>query len=292
MNSSKAEGWARTTEGLVVPLEYARSKGRPVAIDLFSGAGGFSLGTIQAGFHVIAAMDNDPWCAITYMTNLGAYPCHFHFATDEDAERLEQAMHKSLKGREKREGDITVPPVSGSAWISHYPNVPGVQHFFFGDIQNFTGQQILETIGMAPGEVALVMGGPPCQGFSMSGKRNVMDPRNSLVFEFARVALEIEPKFMVMENVVGMLSMMTPQGLPVVDAFCRILEDGGFGTLKALRKTLLTSAGAGAMLRGKPKKKGKTARPSQVSQGQLALIPKRERLFAKDYVLGNEPAAT
>ena len=102
---------------------------------------------------------------------------------------------------------------------------------------------------MKHGEVDCVIGSPPCQGFSTAGKRNVLDRRNSLVFEFARLVCEISPKTMVFENVPGIASMVTPAGLPVLDVFCRILEDGGFGTVEALKRGLLRSAGAGAALR-------------------------------------------
>ncbi|HAG84969.1 MAG TPA: DNA (cytosine-5-)-methyltransferase, partial [Cyanobacteria bacterium UBA12227] len=55
-------------------------------------------------------------------------------------------------------------------------------------------------------EIDVVFGGPPCQGFSLIGKRVLDDPRNSLVFHFARLVLELQPKFFVMENVRGMAS--------------------------------------------------------------------------------------
>lgn len=260
--------WVFSPSGVVAPEEYVRSRNRPIAIDLFSGAGGFSLGVMMAGFHVIAAVDNEPWAAITYMTNLGAYPCRFHFGTDEDAQRLEKALVKHFRKPfgEKQEGLTTRAFVSGSAWIKHYPEIPGVQHFFFGDIRSLTGNDILKAIGMERGEVDLVMGSPPCQGFSMAGKRNVYDPRNSLTFEFARMVLEIRPKYMVMENVVGMLSMVTSEGLSVVDAFCRILEDGGFGSFNALKRSLLASSGAGAALRGKKTSRSKKRRKRKKSE--------------------------
>lgn len=54
-------------------------------------------------------------------------------------------------------------------------------------------------------EVDVIIGGPPCQGFSMMGKRNLDDPRSSLVAEFVRLIKEIRPKAFVMENVPGMM---------------------------------------------------------------------------------------
>ena len=54
-----------------------------------------------------------------------------------------------------------------------------------------------------------IIGGPPCQGFSLSGKRDPKDPRNSLFMEFVRFVDQCKPKFFMMENVPGILSMKT-----------------------------------------------------------------------------------
>jgi DNA (cytosine-5)-methyltransferase 1 len=55
------------------------------------------------------------------------------------------------------------------------------------------------------GEVDVIFGGPPCQGFSLIGQRVLEDPRNQLVFHFYRLIAEIQPRYFVMENVPGML---------------------------------------------------------------------------------------
>lgn len=62
-----------------------------------------------------------------------------------------------------------------------------------------------------------VIGGPPCQGFSLSGNRDRKDPRNSLFMEFVRFVDYFQPKFFVMENVKGILSMKTANGEKVSD---------------------------------------------------------------------------
>ena len=64
--------------------------------------------------------------------------------------------------------------------------------------------------------------GPPCQGFSLSGNRDTKDPRNSLFVDFVRFVKIIRPKFFVMENVKGLLSMKTKKSLLVKDI---ILEE-------------------------------------------------------------------
>ncbi len=244
------EGWHERDSGIVVPGDDApdEEEHRPTAIDLFSGAGGMSLGTIQAGYEVLAGMDNDPICLMTYLTNLGSYPVEIHYATPEDRERLQRAADRELARTEKAT-PAGVPiefPTSGSGWIAGEPWAPPVRHFFFGDARAWTGKRILRALGLRRGQVDLVIGAPPCQGFSMAGKRNVMDPRNSLVFEFARLVLEIYPTQMVFENVPGIASMVTPDGLPIVDAFCRVLADGRFAPYESLRRSLLASADQGA----------------------------------------------
>jgi DNA (cytosine-5)-methyltransferase 1 len=54
------------------------------------------------------------------------------------------------------------------------------------------------------GEIDVIFGGPPCQGFSTMGKRDVSDDRNKLVYKFADLIGAIKPKYFVMENVPGM----------------------------------------------------------------------------------------
>ena len=62
-----------------------------------------------------------------------------------------------------------------------------------------------------------IIGGPPCQGFSLSGNRDKNDPRNSLFMEFVRFVKYFNPKFFVMENVKGILSMKTKNNDNVKD---------------------------------------------------------------------------
>lgn len=257
--------WVISHDGLALPKRL-----RPVAIDLFAGAGGFSVGLMQAGYEVIAALEWDAMAAITYMYNLGSYPIKIHFGSPDDEERLEKALKNEMNFKD---GKIATPKVSGGSGFWEGSGMVPVTHFFFGDIRHFTGEQILAAIGMDRDEVDLVVGGPPCQGFSKAGKQNVMDPRNSLVFEFVRMVLEISPKTMVMENVPEIANMVTPEGLPVVDTLCKILERGNFGGFEALKRSLLTSAGLGAAVKGQknnPAKKHKNR--SKQKQEQMGLL--------------------
>lgn len=69
----------------------------------------------------------------------------------------------------------------------------GEDHMFYGDISTLPTQDIPEA--------DVVIGGPPCQGFSNLGSKNVDDPRNKLWKEYIRVVLKARPKVFVLENV-------------------------------------------------------------------------------------------
>ena len=60
--------------------------------------------------------------------------------------------------------------------------------------------------------IDVIVGGPPCQGFSMAGKRDKNDPRNSLFMEYVRYLEYYKPKVFLFENVMGILSMKTASG--------------------------------------------------------------------------------
>jgi DNA (cytosine-5)-methyltransferase 1 len=61
-------------------------------------------------------------------------------------------------------------------------------------------------------KIDVIIAGPPCQGFSMSGKRDINDERNSLFLQVVRAAKIINPKYVLIENVVGLLSMKNSDG--------------------------------------------------------------------------------
>lgn len=83
------------------------------------------------------------------------------------------------------------------------PNIPVLEC----DLAETSTQQILKEGNLKPLEAALVIGGPPCQSFSLAGKRmGLNDPRGKLVLEFIRVVREALPQGFVMENVKGMIN--------------------------------------------------------------------------------------
>ncbi len=78
---------------------------------------------------------------------------------------------------------------------------------FQGDIRQFDPYEVLDALGLEPGQLDLLVGGPPCQSFSTAGRRRtVQDPRGTLLWQFLRFVDAMKPKFFVMENVRGLLS--------------------------------------------------------------------------------------
>lgn len=75
------------------------------------------------------------------------------------------------------------------------------------DITKLTSKDLLDKTGKTAKEVDIIIGGPPCQGFSISGKRMIDDPRNILYKSFVEMVGKIQPKVFVMENVPGLVSM-------------------------------------------------------------------------------------
>lgn len=83
-------------------------------------------------------------------------------------------------------------------------NFPGVP-VYHGDIAKLSVDDCLGMAGIAPSELDVLDGSPPCQGFSTAGKRQMDDPRNQLFREYVRLLRELRPKVFVMENVSGMV---------------------------------------------------------------------------------------
>ncbi len=80
--------------------------------------------------------------------------------------------------------------------------------FFLGPIQKLTPAVMLKKLGLKKGELDVVLGGPPCQGYSVyNHQRGADDPRAGLFKEYLRVVKGLQPKWLVMENVTGITSI-------------------------------------------------------------------------------------
>lgn len=91
--------------------------------------------------------------------------------------------------------------VDPQAVETHSSNLDGVA--FTGDAVSLSGRDLLRRADLRDGELTLLCGGPPCQGFSRQrkGAEDGLDPRNSLVLHFSRLVEEMLPEFFFFENV-------------------------------------------------------------------------------------------
>lgn len=259
--------YVQADNGLILPEHVAIDRySAPKGIDLFCGCGGFSLGLIQAGFEIVAAVEWEVEPAVTYMSNLCRWgEFGLHFVEESDRQRLEKYLAKAYRraGFVNKQGELLPGSklskdvwVAGNGWISGEPrSTRGCSNFIFGDISKLTGERVLQIVGMKRSEVDCIVGGPPCQGFSTSGKKDPKDPRNNLIFEFIRLVLEVHPKTMCMENVPNIVNMTTADGLPIIDLVMRALEDGSFAAVDMVRKAISMQTGNIGLLRRHQDKK-------------------------------------
>lgn len=103
-----------------------------------------------------------------------------------------------------------------------------------GDIVNL-GDEIISSVNE---EIDLIAAGPPCQGFSMAGRRNIDDKRNSLFKQLVFIVGEINPRFFLMENVKGILSMDNGR---VINAIEKAFQSKGY----TVKKYVLNSVNFG-----------------------------------------------
>lgn len=84
--------------------------------------------------------------------------------------------------------------------------------------------------------IDILLGGPPCQGFSIANKKNgdPKDPRNSLFQEFLRVAQVLQPKIAIMENVPNLLNAKTADKIPVIEIIESELRELGYFVYKKI----------------------------------------------------------
>lgn len=93
--------------------------------------------------------------------------------------------------------------MAGLTFQTNHPDVP----LLIKDVKTLSVDEVLERTGLAVGELSLISGGPPCQGFSLAGPRFDGDPRNQMFKEFVRLVDGLRPQAFLFENVSGILSM-------------------------------------------------------------------------------------
>jgi DNA (cytosine-5)-methyltransferase 1 len=88
---------------------------------------------------------------------------------------------------------------------------------YCADLTQLPPEKFNELYNKENKNVDILVGGPPCQSFSIAGKRDKNDPRNALFMEYVKYLDYFKPKAFIMENVIGMLSKKTANGEYVID---------------------------------------------------------------------------
>lgn len=119
---------------------------------------------------------------------------------------------------------VEIDPVHAAAHRYNFPETPIIR----ASVEGITGAEIKQKGEIANKKIDVVVGGSPCQGFSMIGKRSLDDPRNSLVLHFMRIVTELDASYFVLENVKGLTVGKHRKFLDeVVDGF----QQSGFDVL-------------------------------------------------------------
>lgn len=106
--------------------------------------------------------------------------------------------------------------------------------FLPGPIENITSSRLLRAAGIKKGELDCLIGGPPCQAFSVyNHQRGMHDPRSKLFREYLRIVEDLLPKWLVMENVTGITSV--GNGRPVKEITSSLANLGYEVDVKVLR---------------------------------------------------------
>ena len=92
------------------------------------------------------------------------------------------------------------------------------------DLSKLPPSEFSNTYNIPSNSVDIIVGGPPCQGFSMAGKRDKNDPRNSLFMEYVKYLEFFKPKAFILENVMGILSMKLNNGQLAIDVIMNCLN--------------------------------------------------------------------
>lgn len=150
-----------------MPVNIA-TRPKPLAIDLFSGAGGLSEGFRNAGFQIVQAIE----------------------------------LNKN----------------AGKTFALNHPKVDLLEN----DIQSIDPVTSLTRLGLRPGDVSILMAGPPCQGFSESNRRtrDMNNPKNSLYESFIRFLSVIKPRWFLIENVSGLKTIQSGNVLQTIIGEC------------------------------------------------------------------------
>ncbi len=185
-------------------------------IELFAGCGGLSLGLKSSGFKLIMANELSPMASESYAFNFFNEDLHAQSLLEKPFVKntlwlSSKYPTKDLKLRLRE--DPRVYPAIGDGYMDINPDGSNLKgNLVVGNIIHLnqwlrSNSVVTENLknGFGDGEIDLISGGPPCQSFSMAGLRKQDCEKNNLPWEFVTFANIVKPKFILLENVTGIL---------------------------------------------------------------------------------------
>lgn len=175
---------------------------------------------------------------------------------------------------------LDIEPVATETYTLNHKQT--TQHILCEDITTLSTARVMELTGLQKGELDLLAGCPPCQGFSSmrtkNGKIEVCDPRNDLVFEFMRFVRELLPKAIMMENVPGLakdyriekvLEELKELGYNVDNNTVQVVNTADYGVPQRRRRMILTTVLNDTFTLQKPTLKKQTVRDTIGGENKL-----------------------
>jgi len=204
-------------------------------IDLFAGAGGLSEGFVRAGYNPVAHIEMDQASCFSLKTRAA-----YHYLKEN---KKTDVYEEYLKGEINRKELYSLIPQEVLESVVNLAIGPENNEEIFKSIEKLSGKK----------EIDLIVGGPPCQAYSLVGRARSgdgmkSDPRNYLFFEYLKYLERYKPKMFVFENVLGlksanegnyfktMLQLFKNQGYEVADF---VLHADDFGVLQKRKRVIL-----------------------------------------------------
>lgn len=186
-------------------------------LDLFAGGGGLSEGFIRAGYEPVAHVESDKAACYTLRTRMA-----YHWLKTCDKINLYEDY---LNGKSTRPEFYTHIPARILDSVINSKIGPTTLQGLFGLVDAFLGNRKLD----------LIIGGPPCQAYSIVGRSRDMnrmkgDKRNYLYLYYAEFLKRYQPAYFVFENVTGLLSARDKDGKLYFDAMRDLFFDCGYET--------------------------------------------------------------
>jgi len=183
---------------------------------------------------------------------------------------------------------VDIDPIHCAAHKFNFPNCATVCK----SVVDTTGEELRRVAGIGRREIDLVIGGAPCQGFSLIGKRAFDDERNQLVYHYVRIVKELKPKYFVFENVKGLtvgkhkqflkeiIEEFKASGYNVVSDY-KVLNAADFGVPQDRKRLFLMGARKGLRLPAYPAPTGRTTVKEAI--GDIPDAEKFSELWERDW---------